>query len=389
MRGRVAVALCLLLAAGAYLPASAAGTGSGVMAGTASPVATGGELSVTAGSTPASQQSSVLLQEQPEADNTVTRIDLQANGTGTWTIQFRTRLATDAEEAQYRRFQESFRNNTTRYLSPFRERMTGVVAGADEDTAREMRAKDFRAETTIQEVPRRWGVVRYEFTWVGFAAVADKGVTVGDVFAGGFYIGEDDALAIVAPEGYTVIEAEPTPNEREDRVITWVGREDFADGQPRLVAEPAAEATQQSTDDGGDVLLIGLLAAAVLTVTLSVLRRREALAAARARLIPLSGGDRAAQGPASGGDGATPTAEPPDSGTEAVTAGELVSDEERVLALLRDRGGRCKQADVGEELDWSKSKTSRVLSRTAEGGRIRKIQIGRENVIELADEGEK
>jgi hypothetical protein len=346
-----------------------------VVAGTASPVVAGGELPVTQGATPASQQSSFLLQEQPEADNTVTRIDLQANGTGTWTIQFRTRLATDEKEAQYRRFQESFRNNVTRYLAPFRERMTGVVANADEATAREMHATDFRAETTIQEVPRRWGVVRYEFTWVGFAAVEDERVTVSDVFAGGFYIGEGDALEIAAPENYAIVEAEPTPTDREDRVATWVGREDFADGQPRLVAEPTAGATQRDTDDGGDVLLIGLLAAAILAVTLSVVRRRGGLAAARAKLVSPSGGDEQA-----------PDAEPPDSGAEDAAAEELVSDEDRVLALLRDRGGRCKQADVSEELDWSRSKTSRVLSRTAEEGRIRKIQIGRENVIELADE---
>ncbi len=374
MRGRVAVALCLLLAVGAYSPAGVTGTDPGGVAGTASPVVVGDELAVTQ-EPPASQQSSFLLQEQPEADNTVTRIDLQANGTGTWTIQFRTRLATDEEETQYRRFQESFRNNTTRYLAPFRERMTGVVANVDGDTAREMRATDFRAETTIQEVPRRWGVVRYEFTWGGFASVENERVTVGDVFAGGFYIGEDDALEIAAPEGYAIVEAEPTPTDREDRVATWVGREDFVGGQPRLVAEPTAGATQEGTDDGGDVLLIGLLAAATLTVTLSVVRRRGGLAAARAKVVPSSGGNKQA-----------PDGEPPDPDAEDAAAEELVSDEDRVLGLLRDRGGRCKQADVSEELDWSKSKTSRVLSRTAEEGRIRKIQIGRENVIEVADE---
>ncbi|CDK40607.1 uncharacterized protein BN903_57 [Halorubrum sp. AJ67] len=44
-----------------------------------------------------------------------------------------------------------------------------------------------------------------------------------------------------------------------------------------------------------------------------------------------------------------------------------------------------KQSDVVEELGWSKSKTSRVLSRMADAGGVEKLRIGRENVIDLAD----
>jgi uncharacterized membrane protein len=45
-----------------------------------------------------------------------------------------------------------------------------------------------------------------------------------------------------------------------------------------------------------------------------------------------------------------------------------------------------KQSDIVDALDWSKSKTSRVLSDMAEADRVEKLRIGRENVISLPTE---
>ena len=63
----------------------------------------------------------------------------------------------------------------------------------------------------------------------------------------------------------------------------------------------------------------------------------------------------------------------------------ILTDEERVVRLLDDNGGQMKQKRVVAETDWSKSKVSRLLSRMAEADRIRKITLGRENVIRLPD----
>lgn len=371
MRGQAAILLSLLLLAGAFAPIAVGTSGSDAPA------------SVT-------QQNSYLAQEQPAADNTVTRIDVQTNGTATWTIQFRTQLATDEDEREYNRFQESFRNDTSRYLDPFRERMTGVVGNADEATDREMRATSFHAETTVQEVPRRWGIVRYEFTWVGFADTEGDRLLIGDVFAGGFYIGEDDVLEIAVPDGYAVTEAEPAPDEQSEGVVTWFGREDFADSQPRLVAEPTDVTGPETPPDedalGGVVpfVLLGFVVVAVLVVI--VLARRRGLiakggAALDSRRTADAGDDTTAE-PTAGDSAATAADDTP----EAALGAELMADEDRVVALLREQGGRIKQGDVAESLDWSKSKTSRVLSRMAESDQIRKFQLGRENVIELPDD---
>jgi len=65
---------------------------------------------------------------------------------------------------------------------------------------------------------------------------------------------------------------------------------------------------------------------------------------------------------------------------------ELLSDEERVERLLRQNGGRMKQASIVTETGWSNAKVSQLLSSMDEEDRVDKLRIGRENLISLPDE---
>lgn len=84
-------------------------------------------------------------------------------------------------------------------------------------------------------------------------------------------------------------------------------------------------------------------------------------------------------GPGHDTDTATPE-------TAGETQRELVSDEDRVLQLLEEHGGRMKQVHIVEQTDWSKSKVSMLLSDMEEDGEISKLRVGRENIISLAGE---
>jgi hypothetical protein len=83
--------------------------------------------------------------------------------------------------------------------------------------------------------------------------------------------------------------------------------------------------------------------------------------------------------PATDDDG-TESSAPPE---PSIPDEELLSDEDRVHALLEERGGRMKQVKIVEETGWSKSKVSMLLSDMEEDGEISKIRIGRENIIAL------
>ncbi|MFB6173644.1 MAG: helix-turn-helix transcriptional regulator [Halobacteriales archaeon] len=76
---------------------------------------------------------------------------------------------------------------------------------------------------------------------------------------------------------------------------------------------------------------------------------------------------------------------PPGPATREERPAPVLTDEDRVVAILRERGGRAGQSTIVEATDWSKSKVSRVLSGMEEDGQIRKIDVGRENVVTLPE----
>lgn len=338
-------------------------------------------------------ESGTVAQSQPAVDNTVTRIAVHEDGSATWTVSIRTRLASDDEVREYEAFQERFRENTSRYLDPFRNRISGVVARAGNETGREMAARDFSATTSIQELPRRWGLVTYRFTWAGFAKTTDDRLIVGDIFQGGYYLAEDDIIVIAPPAGYTLASVSPSPAARENGTVRWRGPIDFADEHPAVIYEPAASSgATPPADTSGDRPWLPIGIGAVLLAVggaYYLWRRRARQPGATEVGTPATGtatestGDGGASAESGAPKAETPTAE---TSPTAVTGGETMTDEERVLELVDAHGGRVKQSAIAEEFDWSASKTSRVVSSMAESGDVEKLRVGRENLVSLPDE---
>ncbi|RLM57166.1 hypothetical protein DVK02_05080 [Halobellus sp. Atlit-31R] len=65
---------------------------------------------------------------------------------------------------------------------------------------------------------------------------------------------------------------------------------------------------------------------------------------------------------------------------------ELLSNEERVLALVEHEGGRIKQQAVAQTLDWTDAKTSQVVRKMRDEGELDGFRLGRENVLVLPGE---
>ncbi len=351
----IAIVLCCLIV-GLTLPGSAAVT---------TPAAGAPTAPDAIDTSPAQISNGLIAQSQPAPDTTITRIELAPDGTGVWELTFRTRLETDSDVAEYEQFQTAFRANESRYLTPFRDRMTGVVTAANDRNNRSMQATEFSANTSIQEVPRRWGVVTFRFQWTRFGAVDNGQLVVGDVFTGGFFIGDGDTLIITTPSEYTVRETAPAPDEQTDTTVEWTGPETYADSRPRVVMAPADSGLLRPAIGVGLVVL-------VIAGGLLFRRLRGDSAQSATKSSPTDAAD------SQGGTSSAPETVTPDP--------ELLTDEDRVRQLLLDSGGRRKQSEIAEALDWSKSKTSRVLSKMADEGTIEKLRLGRENVIDLVNE---
>ncbi|MCT9095673.1 hypothetical protein [Haloarchaeobius sp. HME9146] len=82
----------------------------------------------------------------------------------------------------------------------------------------------------------------------------------------------------------------------------------------------------------------------------------------------------------------TPGPPDPDTIGPNPTSAPVLTDEEKVCQILRENGGRLQQKEIIEQTDWSKSKVSRLLSKMESEDEIRKISVGRENLITLPED---
>jgi hypothetical protein len=346
------------------------------------------------------------------------QIEVFANGSARWTFRFVRPLANDSEREQFETFADRFESTETDFYRTYRDRSVALTDAAANTTGREMAARNFSRNARIVP-PGNRGIVEISFVWTNLGVVDGDTVRVADVFEGGFYIADDQWLVFETGPGlaFDTGQTEPDPDEfsgdtvATSETLTWIGQRQFTDKHPRVVLAPEGQVTTTGQDsggsnagqgatttnasggsgtgDGGDglpMLLIGLI---VLVVGIG------AGAAWRTGAFGSSSTDDGAGGasaePASPETASAGTAAEADTGTDAagdsvepaVPDEELLTDEDRVIRMLEESGGRMKQANIVDETGWSKSKVSMLLSDMEEDGDISKLRVGRENIVSL------
>ncbi|PSP74628.1 hypothetical protein BRC70_02215 [Halobacteriales archaeon QH_6_68_27] len=253
-------------------------------------------------------------------------VTVERDRSAQWRVNYRYRLDDDAATDAFDRA----RRNVSDPPGVFIERMRAAARRSERRTGRDMAIQN-GSVTTFTSVPHgRFGVVQYRFTWTGFAATDDERLVAGDVI-GGYPLGANESL-----------------------VLTRTGNAGLASTLTRPLVLVGI---------GGALAAIVAVTVALrngLEVDLPIVRERDGSGTGAATAV-VGGGDTA----------------PPD---------ELLSDEERVLGLLEDNGGRMKQQDVKESLGWSRTKTSNVVNDLQDAGKVEVYRLGRENTLALPGE---
>ncbi len=343
-------------------------------------------------------------------DETVTRLDVEADGDATFVLEIRTSLDTDAERASFESFAEEVENDPEASVSGFRNSVVSLVERASNETGRDMSVSNFTVETRTEPLPVERGIVEYTFEWDGFAE-ADGELRAGDVLSG-YILSEGDALVLRPPEGYEASSVDPTPDS-EDGAVRWNGPEGFADDQPRVVLSVSDEGGENGTENGGaptdggpasvdgepsggtgtdgnagaenGVPLYFYAVAVVVVLSIAALGYRTRADTGGAAETEETTGESGVEAP----PGEQKKVEEGGRVTEGETkAEEVLSDDERVLRMIETEGGRMKQKHLVEETGWSEAKVSKLTSRMEEEGEITKIRLGRENILEIKDEDE-
>lgn len=317
--------------------------------------------------------------EEPDFDRTYFQITVESDGSAQWTFRYERLLTSSDEREQFEQYAEQFEDQETEFYQQFTEQASALVAMGEDTTEREMSAEDFERRATVEREFNERGVVEMSFTWTNFAPVEDDRVIVSDVFDGWFFLMEDQSLEITAGDGLVFEDARPDKPDaaysaqdvRDADTITWRGEQEFIEGHPYVVL-----VSEDDVSSGGEDSATGWLDPTILVggVALVVLAGLGAVAYARLERDDLQRGEEDTPPDAPGSAA---------SETEPIADDELLSDEDRVQALIRQNGGRMKQVNIVDETGWSKSKVSMLLSDMEEEGQISKLRVGRENIISL------
>ncbi|NHX34917.1 MULTISPECIES: helix-turn-helix transcriptional regulator [Halolamina] len=324
-----------------------------------------------------------VAQESPDvaAATTTFDVDLRADGDADWTVRTTIPFDTEDERAGFRTFAEEFEDGEAA-ASPGIAFFESAAGAASTAADREMSITGVERDYTVGNAS---GTLVLHFQWTNFLDPTGDGYELSDALLteDGTWLRSLESgqeVRIRTPPGYEIQRSIEARQENDSLVVT--GPESF-DPEEFSVTYAAEESPGESPDgpvdpdEGVDALaaaLLGLLFLVVLVLAVWRWRGDEPIAA--------------------DGDDSSPT-EPPVTDAdesdedEGGVDPELLSDEERVEALVEANGGRMRQADIVAETDWSDAKVSQLLSRMAEEGRVEKLRLGRENVISLPDdEGE-
>jgi len=374
---------------------------------------------------------------------TTYRIILHKDSSATWVIELSTALDSPEDLDAFKLFE----NNTDRtaFLSSFESTIGRIVSRAASLTGRPMEAENFSLSIFTSGIIRQRGIIQYRFTWVNFSLKTSETIEVGDVFEGGFYLFQDETLEIhysELAEDYFLKLVSPQPSGTDVLRLIWIGKIDFPDGEPRLVFQSRIirieEFSLNSTriKKGSSLSVRGRISPPTpgLTIRIVYLNPQGSEAVREATVgdngffsdvfsmntagdwrvslrLPSDSPYRFSQDPLplqlsvyeeSGGARETlpltlslvllipPVVllalflfnrsrrrrlRPPDM--------QMISDEDLVIKLLKDAGGRLTQSQIKDAAKFSKSKTSIVLNELQRKGLIRKIKRGREYIVEL------
>lgn len=349
-------------------------------------------------------------------DDVLIEVNVEPDGDAVWVTQYRVRLASDDEEQAFEGLRTDVESNPDAYTTRFGDRMRATADTAENATGREMNVTNVTVTAERRELPQSYGVLTYRFEWRNFAAVDGDRLVVGDA-VDALFLDETTSLIVSWEEGYRLGEVSPSPTETRESAVVWEGPVDFTDGQPRVTVEPKGLAAGPLP-----LVVLGLLAVVVAVVGY---RRRpwrasvsDGTPTATADAADATGSETTAEsaesvdatGPetsaadatAAGGTEAGASAasgegsDADERGSEAETDEDadgaappvdedLLSNEEQVLRLVEANGGRMKQKQVAEELDWTAAKTSQVVTGLRDEGGLDGFRLGRENVLSLPE----
>ncbi len=334
-------------------------------------------------------------------EETLMDITLRENGDARWNVTARYLLADDNESEAFRGLAAEYEDGRADFgptSVPFERIVERVNASVDRSMElREVgRSAQLRRNGTV-------GVLSLSFTWTNFTEISDGQIILGDAFWFGSdtwlpTLGDEQTLTISIPNSYYLSSGSPSGGKIVNgTVLRYDGPQQFERGDFEMTYSPKSTETPTTTPKEGflpggsglwgAVVVFLLLTGSFGAYALAQRRGVDPTPTAEPSSVDAPDDDAGASAatPRANDDEEAPAEErAPDDDSEP--GSELLSDEERVLRLLRNNDGRMKQGQIVKETNWSNAKVSQLLSKMDDNDDVDKLRIGRENLITLPDE---
>lgn len=171
-------------------------------------------------------------------ESTTYQISVDKDGLGTWVIERRFILNNADEVAIFQSYILEFENEKQVYLEEFSNETQILVERGSLITGRNMRAENFDVTIGLLETATAsYGVIKFQYDWVGFAKIEGDRISIGDVFEGGFYLYKDDTLIVEYSREFDIQAVSPLPddNRESEQTLLWYGRRNFGGGEPTII----------------------------------------------------------------------------------------------------------------------------------------------------------
>ncbi|WP_312911519.1 helix-turn-helix transcriptional regulator [Natronosalvus caseinilyticus] len=329
-------------------------------------------------------ESAITGATPPGYDELTIEVTVHENGSATWTLEYRYRLDGDENATdRWESVRSTIEAENETYLENVETNWSERVDAAAAETGRDMTASGYRVSLEETSTPQETGYVRVQFLWEEFASVElNHRIRIGDAF-GHLELDDRTQLIVTWPADFRAQTIEPFPNDRREQAAIWNGDEtDFLEDEPFVeLMVQTSESSPPEPDDESPLSQSWLAALGLLVLAIVAAVGWFALRNGDSTDFPI------------GSWREQPEPEPPEPETStqrqpSTPPDALLSNEERVVRLLEQHGGRMKQQEVVSTLEWTEAKTSQVVSGLREDGTIEAFRIGRENVLTLADETE-
>ena len=277
-------------------------------------------------------------------------------------VQYKVQLNTDGS-ALWTITQALSLNGTIDSWRGFQQRVDFLVSSAANQTRRAMAVDPNSLQlNTIWE--NQSETTQYQFTWLNCSTLQGNRIAFGDVFRVTAFFGllyGDGELQIVYPQNYTVSSVSPQPNggNNAPETLDWLGTDFFINGNPSLVLVPSLSSSPPLNSGTGSspYLIVGsglVVAAMAFSVGIYVFKRRNNHKTSASNRIP----------------SAVPVVE---------------SEEEKILKILQANGGSVFQSAIKNQCNFSKSKTSQLLTSLEKRGVVRRYKKGRDKIVTLTE----